>query len=142
MKELFLIVFFGKVILLTPNPIDIDRSIELFLDKPITAITSGASILIDISSMVSDKERESARNSDKELIAMFPPESIVAKLIGNDDYEVMLKFNGGFQVGNDTIELILHAESGIPAGIEFNKVHIQSTIELSSVKVFWKNYKH
>jgi len=53
MKNLLLILFFSKIVLLTPAPIQLtDTWLELSPDKPIEAITSGASIYIDITSSI------------------------------------------------------------------------------------------
>jgi len=142
MKELFLIFFLGKVVLLTPNPIDINVSTELVIDKQISAITSGAGILIDVSSLVPEEDRDTIWNSDQELTDLFPKGSISAKLYSENGDIVELDFSGGYLIGKDTIELTLHADEGIPTGIKFTKVIIESETELKGVTVSWKNYKH
>jgi hypothetical protein len=48
MKEFFLSLFFAKMVLLTQSPIDIGKDwIDVKLEKPISAITQGATVNID-----------------------------------------------------------------------------------------------
>jgi len=54
MKEFFLILFFAKSIVVTPEPIDIVDSVSLKFAEPVSAITSGAHIRIDVTDSVRD----------------------------------------------------------------------------------------
>lgn len=141
MKEFFLILFFSKTILLTPEPIDLHGRLELVPDKPIEAITSGAGIQVDVSSMAAWNAKEDILVFRKKLSDIFPPGTINAKLVGKGK-GVTLSYQGNHQFNKDNVMLSLYAENGMPTGVEFTKVIIESSIELDGVKVYWKNYKH
>ena len=142
MKEFFLILFFSKTLLLTPDPINLHGRLELVPDKPIEAITSGASIQVDVSSMATRNWKEDILVFREKLSDLFPRSTIKAKLVGKDNKEVTLSYQGGHQFNKDIAMLSLHAHNGMPTGIEFTKVIIESSIKLNGIKVFWKNYKH
>ena len=141
MKEFFLILLFSKTILLTPDPISLHGRLELVPDKPIKAITSGASIQIDVSSLINKDEKEGILAFRKRLLAMFPPKTISARLVG-EDAEVVLQYDGGHSFNKDSVWLELYVESGIQTDIEFKRVVIESSIKLNGVKILWKNYRH
>jgi len=141
MKEFFLILFFSKTVLLTPDPINLHGRLELVPDKPIEAITSGASIQVDVSSTAAWNGKEDILVFRKKLSDLFPPGAIKAKLVGKGK-EVTLSYQGNYQFNKDNVMLSLCADNGIPTGVEFTKVIIESSIDLNRIKVYWKNYKH
>lgn len=142
MKEFFLILFFSKTVLLTPNPIMLNGEIQLIPKDPLEAITTGASIQIDVSSMIKQGEDEGFLEFDKRLLESFPAGAINAKLIGNDKTEVMLTYEGASLTNKESTMLSLYSEGGVPTDIEFNKVVVTSNIELKDIKIYWKNFKH
>ncbi len=141
MKEFFLILLFSKTILLTPDPINLHGRLELVPDKSIRAITSGASVQIDVSSLINKDENEGILAFRKRLLGMFPPKTISAKLLG-EDAGVVLQYDGGYSFNKDGVWLGLYAENGIPTDIEFKRVVIESSIKLNGIKILWKNYRH
>ena len=141
MKEFFLILFFSKTILLTPDPINLHGRLELAPDKPIEAITSGASIQVDVSSMVGWNGKEDILVFRKKISDLFPLGTIKAKLVGKGK-EVTLSYHGDHQFNKDHVMLSLYADNGVPSSVEFTKVIIESSIELNGIKVYWKNFKH
>ena len=48
MKEFLLIFLFSKMVLLTPDPVDLYGEKDIYPKDPLTAITSGASIEVDV----------------------------------------------------------------------------------------------
>jgi hypothetical protein len=142
MKEFFLILFFGKAVLLTPVPIDINASLVLEFDEPVSAVTPGASVLIDVSAMLTAQDREHIQNSGERVSKLFPDGSITAQLTGTEGASILLTFDGGFLIGDDAIELALNAQGGVPTDLEFKRMVIESTVELKGVSISWKNYKH
>lgn len=141
MKDFFLILLFSKTVLLTPDPINLHGRLELVPDKPIEAITSGASIQLDVSSMAAWNGKEDILAFRKRLSDLFPSGTIKAKLVGNGE-EVTLSYQGNHQFNKDNVMLSLYTDDGIPTGVEFTKVIIESSIKLNRIKVYWKNYKH
>lgn len=140
--EFLSILFFAKTVLLTPVPIDLYGDLDMRLRTPLTAITSGASIEVSVSSMILIREKEGILEFRRRVKSAFPPGAIEAKLIGNDGREVKLRYEGHFAFSHDAVELALTANSGVPENVEFERVVVTSHIKLESVLVSWKNHKH
>ena len=122
MKEFivfFKILFFSKVVLLTPVPVSISKDIPftLILEKPISAINRGASIEIDITSMIgSGLNIAEVRHKVRQ---QFPDGSIVATLSGLNGGDIVL-YNVGESISKDKVNLLL--SGSVPADIEWTKV--------------------
>jgi hypothetical protein len=140
MKEFFLILFFSKTILLTPDPINLFGEMEIIPDKPLKAITSGATIQLDVSSMIG--KNQGITEFDKTMEKNFPAGSFQATLYGSNNKEVTLRYDGHYSFSDKDVRLTLSTDSGVPTDAEFSKVRITSSIRLKNIKVFWKNYKH
>lgn len=142
MKEFFLILFFAKSILLTPDPVDFRDRIELTPGEPIEAITSGAGIEIDVSSMVSRGPDDDFLVLREKILERFPPGTIRGTLVGSEAPDVVLSYQGHSSIGEDEVVLLLNAdESGIPTGVPYSKVIIVSDIELQGISIVWKNHR-
>ena len=140
MKEFFLILFFGKAVLLTPVPIDLHGRVEMVPPEPIKAITSGASIEIDVSSKITWDGKENILDFRKRVAELFPSGTITASLVRPDSSELALVYEGFYSISKDDVRLSLYAPNGVPTGIEFTKVIVDSTIELNGIQIIWKNY--
>lgn len=143
MKELFLILFFSKTVLLTPVPVNISGEVVIRPEKSLEAITSGASLDIDVSDFIGQmKIKEAGIFEVEEIIKKRIPEgSVTATLHGSQGEEVVLN-KSGISKAKDVARLSLYADSGIPTNVAFNKITITSDTELRGVKVYWKNFKH
>lgn len=142
MKDFFLILFFSKTILLTQNPITMSNGeLELKLNEPIEAITSGASIQIDVTSMLKWDKNEGIKELRKKLDAIFPSGSIKAKLIEDDGMEIDLIYTGSSLINEDNVRLSLYGDGKISVDKEFTSIKLISSVELDEVNVYWKNYK-
>jgi len=141
MKEFLLILLFGKSVLLTPVPVVLHGSMELQPEAPIEAITSGASIQIDVSSIVSWDTKEGILEFRQRLKKQFPPGSIKAELFGDGNKKTTLTYKGNHLFNKDSVMLSLYGDNGVPTDVEFKKVILTSSIELKGVKVLWKNHK-
>ena len=142
MMEFLSILFFAKTVLLTPVPIDLYGDLDMRLRTPLTAITSGASVEVNVSSMISKPEKEGILEFGRRIKSAFPPGTLEAKLIGNDGQEVKLSYEGNYAYSNDAVLLVLTANNGVPKKVEFERVVVTSHIKLKSVLVSWKNFKH
>lgn len=142
MKEFFLILLFSKTVLLTPEPVDLDGRIELAPDTPIEAITPGASIEIDVTPVIAWSGKEDITSFDKRLSDHFPPGGITATLVADGHENVALSYRGHHRFNGKRVVLSLDADHGVPPGVKFNRVIIQSNIKLEGVRVYWRNYKH
>lgn len=142
MLDFFRVLFFAKTILLTPEPITLLGDVEIRPTLPLTAITAGASIEIDVSSMMTKHQKEGIVEFRRRVTEAFPSGSINAKLFGKDNREVILSYDGGVAYTDKAVYLGLYAHDGVPTGVEFNRVKLTSRVQLNSVKVSWRNAKH
>ncbi len=141
MKELLLILFFSKVVLLTPNFIDINKGEDYIikLNKPINAITTGASIMIDVTKMIPNADKLDIFQARDIVKKMFPKGSIEVLLIAKKKEIKLEELGSSFNKNN--IRLILSTKS-VPTDIDFTSVIIKSDVDLKDVKVYWRNYTH
>lgn len=141
MIDFFLIVFFSKTILLTPNDIDLKSGIDYVrtLEEPISAITQGASVQIDVSKMIPTKENIGIVERRSLAKEVFPDGVVIeAKLTGKNG-EVSLQYEGNVIVGNNMVRLKL-SNVHIPTSVEYDKISLRSSVKLDKVRVYWKNY--
>ncbi len=136
MKNLILMMLFSKIIILTPAPITLsDKWVEVVPKEPLRAITSGAGIFIDVTSIVGvELENDSLRNT-------IPPGSIIAKLIDKQGRELKMTNGDAYSTSKDTTELILLSETTMPIKNDFIKLIIKSKKNIESIKITWKNCK-
>jgi len=134
MKEFFLMLFFSKLIVLTPTSVDLTNQwLEIIPQAPLRAITSGAGIYIDVSEVI---YRDT---NDEKLEKLFPPGSIVVKLIDKKGYEFIMLNGRAYATSENRIELVLLSKSPIPTDRKFVKVLIKSKKRIEKVKVIWQN---
>jgi hypothetical protein len=138
--EFFKILFFSKVLLLTPNPINITNKVEISPAEPLKAITAGASLQLDVSGIFAPIKGEDIHKVNQEILEKFPSGTIHAKLITEDEKLVTLEYLGHYSYAEKNLRLILERSPGVPTNIKFNKVLIESDISLKDVKIFWKNF--
>ena len=139
MLEFLKILFYAKSILLTPQVIDIDGELSIDLNPPVSAITKGAAVVIDVSS-ISDEigtKGLGIKKSREFLNKLLPKGSVFAKLQNKNDTVVLDRM--AFALGNSDAKLILSAENGVPTGVDFNTLDIVSNVPLERVTVTWKN---
>jgi hypothetical protein len=143
MKELLLILFFSEWVLLTPQAVDISTELVLTPDKPMTAITSGAGVHIDLKDFAGGVSLKKTRitESTRILRERIAPESVRGYLL-TDAGEQTLLDRAFFSLENDQAWIVLTASTGIPTDLEFVTLSIQSSVELRNVRVYWKNYSH
>lgn len=135
------VLFLSKVLLVTPNPINIEKEKNINLTEGISAITEGAHIEIDVSSMLQNDNVDII--TIKDIVSKtFPPESIKAILKSNEHSEtVQLVYKGAVSWGGkEDIKIILSALNGVPTGMKFNNVLLETRIPLKDVKIYWNNY--
>ncbi len=138
MMAFFRILLFSKVVLLTQEPLDLSKSVELKLNEPISAITTGAHFNIDISSYFLKEKKIS--DFRKNVIEAFPPGSIRAVLTNPSGLTVSFTYRGYTGFSEQEKFLILEADNTIPIDKKFTKLTIESDLPLKGVKVFWRNY--
>ena len=136
------IMLFSKMILLTPNPVDLARTKEFKPETPLKAITEGATIYIDVTSTIGPKPKAEGIVEFRERVnKTFPAGSIEAALTGKNGVKIVLEHKGYVSFSDNDVWLDLNREGGVPTGIQFDRVVITSRVELRQVKIIWKNWK-
>jgi hypothetical protein len=142
MVDFLFILLFSKTVLLTPDFITIDNfsdGYKVALNKPISAITSGASIQIDVSKMDLLSIKRSITETRNIVAKEFPVRSVKVTLKGEGE-KVQLIYQGAILANNDGVRLVLSSDK-IPIDVNFNEVIVRTNVELQRVKIYWKNYK-
>lgn len=140
----FLKIFFlGKVILLTPVPLDVgNRWLELKLDKPLSVVTSGASLEVRISRQHYLFNKTKGFNEIYDVAKTALPEgTIVAELIDKNGNKINLS-RRVLSISNDYVSYGITANVPLLSSTIFNGLKIKSNISIEGVKVYWRNYKH
>ena|SRR5688572_25697929 len=140
MLEFLKILFFGKVFLITPQPVDIDGMVEFKLREPVAAITSGATLEIDVSSTILKRRDESITDFRRRVDETFPAGTVVATLFG-DSLLVDMAYSGNHAYSDNSVTLLLQSKDGVPTGVEFTRLTITSQSTLKSTLVRWRNYE-
>jgi hypothetical protein len=140
MKEFFLILFLAKSIAITTEPIDIVNSVSLILAEPVSAITSGENLLIDVtSSLVGTIYFSNIVWFLEYLKTQYPNGSVKAILTTSTGQSVILDNVSGSANGENA-ELVISSSSGLQTGIEFSELKIESSKKLLGVSVTWQNH--
>ena len=136
MKEFFLMLFFAKSILLTPGGVDLTHEwLQILLDEPLEAITSGAAIYVDVTKHVD------ADISIDELDDTFPPGTIKVRLVREASQDTLLENNSAYTFEEGKVYLNLDAADGVPTDKGFTEMYIQSSKPLGGVSLVWTNYR-
>lgn len=147
MKELFLSLLFAKMVLLAPSPMDIGSDwIEIKLEKPISAITQGSAVNIELASSRSfSNEVKDQKNISEFLGKLYPDGTIDAVLTTKDNQSFWLTNTGFLTSGygeseNIRVEIKLTGQPQIPTDKKFTSLKIRSQRKLGQVKIYWKNF--
>ncbi len=137
------VLFLGKTILLTPVPIDINNQwLELKLNEPLEAITSGASLEVRFSRQYQLFIGLKDFNDIYEIANESLPEGgIEAELIDENGNKIILS-GRVLSFSKDYVSYGLIGNAPLPTSIKFNRIKLKSNIKIEGVEIFWKNYKH
>jgi hypothetical protein len=142
MKEFFLILFFAQSIAITAEPIDIKNSVSFRLADPVSAITSGAHVRIDVTNSLTGTIDFSDIVSVLDYLKVqFPSGSVIAILTTATGEEMVLDNVSGSSNG-EIAELVLSSSSGMLTDVDFSELTIQSLTRLNDVTVTWQNYSN
>ncbi len=141
MKELLLILLFHKTVVLTPGLVDLEAPVVLTPPERLEAITPGAHLLVDVSSMIVWRNMEPVDAARERCRERFAPGSISAVLRSDESEDVVLTWEGATAIGDASVELLLAADGGVPVGVEFTDVVFESETPLRDVRITWKNWQ-
>lgn len=139
LRDFIGLLLWAKVVLLTPQPIAIHGSHEVKLTGPITAVTRGASLQVDVTAMLSDVSRNPV-GAIKKAQESLPSGSIVATLVSAGGVAVELD-TMSYMASNDRVWVTIGASGGIPRGVSFVRVIVRSRLPLTGVTVAWRNHQ-
>lgn len=142
MINFFWIFFFGSVTPLTENPIDIVAGTnEIQFKRPISAITSAASMEVNITSLVPASEKTILKS--RQWAEVNFPKGCINVLLFKRGYlkpQTHLTMSGiGFS--NEKIFIILSNPAGVPTRENFDSIKFDSCKPLNDVRLTWKNYR-
>ncbi|MEZ9370852.1 hypothetical protein AB4140_18800 [Shewanella sp. 10N.286.51.B2] len=130
-------LLFSSQTVINPTPININQSITTIkLDKPISAINSGANIQVDVTHIVGKYENVVA-GLDK-ISEVYPKGCIKGQLITADGTVVLLNETGG-AVGQDNSYVIFHTFKPLPTDIEFSTIKVSSCNPIPKATLVWRN---
>lgn len=153
MKYFFLLLFFARTILLTPEPISIVEDWTRFTpEKSFKAIARGSKIRIRLTK--DTKQLQVLRKNEKEsknegsfwdpfddLEEFFPANTIEAKLIWADGTIYNLSVCG-HSISRDKTKQITADISlcgSLPIDVEFEAIDIRSNLKIENVELYWQN---
>jgi len=134
----FKVLIFGTWVTLTPEPVDlVPPALEIVLEDPISALTPGAHLRIDVSQHITGTDVISKLDRAKEFMA---PKCLTAELFSTEG-KVYLLDHLYQSVDKETTELVLTRDVGVPADTDFVKVVVESCKPVSEVIIKWSNFK-
>ena len=133
-KALFAVLFLSKLIVLTPQAVDLGPEwVEVNLSAPLSAITPGAVLLVDVTN-VPGVQRDFAA-----LERMFPRGAVEAQLFPKTGSAINLNSSGGVALSKSSVELLVYS-TDMPVNVDFTRLRIRSSLNLKHVSVRWQNY--
>lgn len=136
------ILLFGSFLSLSDQPMNFSAGTHgVPLKRPLSAITSGASLYVDVTSMVPTGEMtidESRRWVERNV----EPGCLKATLQADGATTVPLEFRGGISFAPDSLYLILSGpDLAVPVRQDFKRLTVTSCIPLRQVRLYWANYR-
>lgn len=136
------IALFGSFVSLSDQATSLQAgTYDLPLKSPLSAITPGAALYVDITQMVPKDEMTvdgSRRWSQRSIV----PGCIKATLVTDVGTTVAFEFKGAISFAPDSLYLIVSsAEPAIPLRQDFNKLTVSSCMALHQVRFYWANHR-
>ena len=117
------------------------REVAFQLPEPVSAITSGAHVRIDVTrSLPSNIDTSNVIAVLDYLKAKYPDGSVTATLVTESGQTTILDRVGG-SAGGEVAELTLWTLSGVETGVDFSELKIETTTRLEGATVLWQNHK-
>lgn len=140
--QLFWILLFGNFVALSEGSIQLAAGAhQVPLKRPISAITSGAALYIDVTSMI-PRDELTVHASRKWAEQSFGPGCLNATLQADGEPPVLLEFKGGVSFAPDSLHLILSGPNfSVPVRKDFTKLTLTNCTPLRGVRIYWANYR-
>ncbi len=140
--DLLRVIVFSNTVILTPAQIDIEPGMfEMELAYPVSTITAGAALYIDVSHMLPD-DVEGISRAREWVKKTFPEGTISATLSSSaETQDAALLYSGESAWSEGKVVLILPSASELPKNVEFDKINFETEVALLGVVLAWKNHK-
>jgi len=136
------ILLFGSFVSLSDQPMNLAAGThDVPLKKPLSAITAGAALYVDVTSMVPKNEMtiDGSRRWVEENVTHG---CLQAALQADDITTIPLEFRGGFSSAPESLYLILSGpDRAVPVRQDFKKLSLTSCMPLRQVRLYWTNYR-
>lgn len=143
MKTFFLILLFGKQILLTPEAVDLSDQWQIIpLESPISAITGGAAVEIYLDLPFSIREKMKKSEAPWEIEESFFNRVKDIKVTLHSENKIVVLDQVGYGTAKDSRLIIKVYSKEMIVDLDFNKLMIKSEQPLKSVHLYWKSYLH
>ncbi len=139
MLELLKLIFFTKVLLLTPDPISFEVEQTILIQEPISAINNRGHIEVDVTLMMPGALQGKPNKELNLLSEKFPEGCMTAKLVNSKTGDEVFLSRVSHATNEDQLLVYIMSESGVPTDMEFDEIHIQTLVPLNEVSVYWKN---
>ena len=138
MMDFLLSLFLSDIILLTGQPVDIERELQLQLEEPVTAIHRDAGVEVDVTQTIDGAVVESLdiEGIRAAVAARYPAGTVRARL-HHAGGVVHLEHNGGALIG-DEVRISLRGD--VPTDTEFHSITLQTKVSIPGARVYWNNY--
>lgn len=138
MWQLIKALFLGGTTLITPNPIEIgDKWITLTPKETLTAINSGATLDIDVTTVLPSSINAVDRLSQGQIL--FPTGCAQAQLITGGGKTVSLRTTG-VAASNTQTFLLLSADAGLTTDMDFSTIRLRADCGVKSTFVYSSNF--
>lgn len=140
MWEFVRILLFSAIVSITGGKRDFPPGRYQFdLDEPLVAINEGASIYVDVSSMLPPRQ---SLASKRKWADHFPIDSMTVHLIPdeNSSEPVQFSYQGNISYTSDSVYLILSSDKAVPQGVDYVAAEFTTTVDLNHTELLWKNH--
>ena len=136
------ILLFGSFVSLSDQPMNVAAGAhDVPLKKPLSAITSGAALYIDVTSMV-PKDEMTIDGSRRWVERNVAPGCLKAALQTEGATTVTVEFRGGFSSAPASLHLILSGPGfAVPVRQEFKKLTVSTCMPLRQIRLYWASYR-
>lgn len=135
MWEFIKILFMSKLVVLTPQPVDINNTYQQ--KTSIGAINRGASIIMDLSETGICQPNKNVIEAFKCLEDYFSDYEITVQ-IASEKGKINLHTRS-FAISNDNLYIYFGNTGDLNSGMKFNELFISSNIEIPNVIIKWSN---
>ncbi len=143
LKFVIVVTFTGSLVTLTSSPVDMKAGsrLELESEKPLKVLTPGASVRIDVTSM-RPAHIESREDTYKWGDDFFGKHSISATLLNTSNgHTTTVSHLGGLAIVSNDLILFLRKGEGLERGGKYDKIIVETDVELHGVTMTWSSWR-